>query len=197
MAYISERAIPPAAKINPMPKPPSATAPRATPPRPTTPSPTPPKAMPPAATPPSANSSTATLPMAMMPRYSYPQYTPGMPIAGSRSGRARPSRNSPQYRHLIAASWICSPQKGQAFMDTSLETQVKGSPATPAPSSQGLGAYGKILPGFRMPLGSNTRLIWRINSIWALSSAIGRYRRRVTPMPCSPVMVPPSERARR
>ncbi len=98
---------------------------------------------------------------------------PGFPPATCRL----PSRLSRQRPHLAgcrAYQWLLN--------------YPPGCPTLP---------YGKILPGFRMWLGSKAALMRRITSIWASSSARGRYLRRVTPIPCSPVIIPPSDRVSR
>ena len=53
-------------------------------------------------------------------------------------------------------------------------------------------ARQKIVPGLRMPFGSNAALMRRMSSTLAGSSSSRKYFRFVVPMPCSPEIAPPS-----
>ena len=53
-------------------------------------------------------------------------------------------------------------------------------------------SMSKILPGLRMPAGSNARLIRRMSTIFVGSSRARKYGFFVVPMPCSPEITPPS-----
>ncbi len=120
----------------------------------------------------------------------------GPPAKWLRGDKLLPGFESlPPRLHALVAQWIrASPcgGEGRAF-ESRRGCQNQEAPAMAGASPRVREPYGKILPGFRMRSGSKAARIWRMSSIWASSSASDRYRRRVAPIPCSPVIVPPSD----
>src|SRR6185503_20489700 len=57
-------------------------------------------------------------------------------------------------------------------------------------------AHRKIFPGLRIPCGSHAPLIERISSTTSAPYSATSFARLPWPMPCSPVHVPPTRKAR-
>ena len=108
-------------------------------------------------------------------------------------------RVSDFFRHWVLRHWVFRPAfvrstanyGGQAFVILASQAWV-GTGAYPCGLPTATNHTSNIFPGFRMLFGSRARFIFLISSSSASLDTSFMYCFRLEPMPCSPLIVPPS-----